>query len=1208
MQLRRLELVGFKTFVDRTELDFHPGITAFVGPNGSGKSNIFDGIRWALGETNARLLRGARMDDVIFAGSASRRATGMATVALTLDNQQGLLPLTFTEVTVTRGVTRGGEGRYAINGVDCRLRDVQMLFLGTGLGGRSYALIGQGEVDAALRATPLERRRWLEEAAGLARQKRQRTEAERRLDHAAVHLNRLTDLADELEARQVTLAEQAEAARLHRSYSEAVADLEIALVADEARRLLTSARRLEGQLEADRDAVAAAETRVHTLTTAAAELDAALAAATISWEALQQALVDGAETLRVRSAEAQALEAEAAALRAQIEHATGELDRLAAERDRHAIDAGVLERELADVRRQRTALLDALEVAEAELAQAVADADQAEADLTEARTEGLEAARAHAQARADLAALQARADLLGEAIAAARQKAEDLTTAASALARAQDAAQQACASGRAETRRADAALAAATRSLEACRADLAVAHEHVRSIELEEHRLRARLASLEEAQVQFLGFEEGVRHLLLEARAEPARVPGLRGALADLIEVPSPYQAAVAVALGRRLHGLLVDDRASAEAVVRLLEDARRGGGVVLAADALQARAGGLTFAAPEIVARASDVVAAAPSAREAVAALLGDVAIVADLPAAWRVFATGFSGELATLDGVLLSPDGAITVLGHANGVAAPLGRGQALAALRQALAAAEAERQAAERARADAMTRAEAAEEAVRAASAQRELATAALAERAQRLAQLEVEAVASAEARATLAVEIEARAVELAGVEQEILRRHADVADLEAVLRDLEAWVHDRQQTARRLMAERDARVSAASDRRIALVQIEATADALQARLDDRAAAMAQVAGRVATLEEAAAQVRSALDALADRRAAIAATCDRLTAEQRARREEVERLTAERVRLREALAARQADRVAAVEELHGAETALHRTEVRHAQTDAELVAAAARLQEQFGISLEEAARRRLETPREDARRHLEEIRSALAALGAVNLRAIDEHAALTERLRALRAQTDDLQAAGEALRAAVTHINGALRVRFRQTFEQVNREFGRLFQRLFEGGEGLLELVEDEGGGEPGLEVIAQLPGKTRRPLVALSGGERVLVALALIFAMLRVHPSPFCIFDEVEAALDDVNTRRFTTLLRELAAATQVLIITHNKGTMAAADVLYGVTMQEPGVSSLVSVRLVRTEPDGDGDRAPTGRSEVVARAPVALPAE
>jgi len=306
-----------------------------------------------------------------------------------------------------------------------------------------------------------------------------------------------------------------------------------------------------------------------------------------------------------------------------------------------------------------------------------------------------------------------------------------------------------------------------------------------------------------------------------------------------------------------------------------------------------------------------------------------------------------------------------------------------------------------------------------------------------------------------------------------------------------------------------------------------------------------------------------------------------------------------------LRQALAARQDEHRTAGEALAAADAAVHRTEVRAAQVEAELEAARGRLAAEFGVTLEAAAARRLQGSREDAQRQLTALREALRELGPVNLRAAEEHAAVRARLDALRTQVDDLDRAAALLREVIGQINAALRVRFRQTFEDVNAEFGRLFQRLFGGGSGYLELVEADDGNEPGLEVIAQLPGKMRRPLVALSGGERVLVALALIFAMLRVHPSPFCIFDEVEAALDDANTQRFVTLLRDLAERTQVLIITHNKGTMTAADVLYGVTMQEPGVSSLVSVRLV--PPEGNGQAPPAGTAAPV-REPVAAPGD
>jgi chromosome segregation protein len=400
-------------------------------------------------------------------------------------------------------------------------------------------------------------------------------------------------------------------------------------------------------------------------------------------------------------------------------------------------------------------------------------------------------------------------------------------------------------------------------------------------------------------------------------------------------------------------------------------------------------------------------------------------------------------------------------------------------------------------------------------------------------------------------------------------------------------------------------------------MALATASAEREAARIRAADRSAALAELETREAALAAAARGLANDLEEVLRQRASALAAYDRLAALQAEGRQEVDRLAAERARLRDELARAQAEHAEALEAARTAEAALHRTELRAAQAEAELGAAAARLQEQYGIDLEAAATRRLQGSREDARRRAGELQAALVAMGPVNLRAIEEHAAVAARAAALRGLLDDLAAAREALRGAIAQINAQLRVRFHQTFEDVNREFGRLFQRLFDGGEGALELVEDELGGEPGLEVIAQLPGKRRRPLVALSGGERALVALTLIFAMLRVHPSPFCIFDEVEAALDDANTKRFTELLRDLAERTQVLIITHNKGTMAAADILYGVTMQEPGLSSIVSVRLV--PPSGNGDRPSDGApgeatasraadSASAARRVVALPAE
>lgn len=1206
MQLRRLELVGFKTFVDRTELEFHPGITAIVGPNGSGKSNIFDGIRWALGETNARLLRGARMEDVIFSGSASRRATSTATIALTLDNSAGLLPMEFSEVMISRTVNRGGESEFGINGVDCRLRDIQMLFLGTGLGGRSYALIGQGEVDAVLRATPLERRHWLEEAAGLARHKRQRTEAERRLEHARAHLDRVTDIIDELTHQEQALAAQAEAAALHQSHSATLRDLELALYADEARRLLGATRRLAAQFDGEGETVRAAEQRVTETAADAAMAEAHASSTTAAWEQGQQSLLDRAELINQRASEVQALDAQAERARAEIGHLAADVERLETERAALAADIAQLEVEVSAVDAQRAAMRSHVETAEAESASAIAVAVDAAGRLLREQEASAVHARRVARHHSELSGLHARADMLAQAEATTVRRADAAGEAAGQLHQERAEAQRACEDARGAARLAEDTLAAATRALELRRAEVTAAADAVHAAELEEHKARARLASLEEAAMQFLGFEEGVREVLLAAQADASRFQGLRGAVADALHVDDRFRAAIAAALGRRLHCLIVEARAAVEPVVRFLTTEASGRATILSLDALRPRHH--AEAIPQhlsIVAKATDVVGAEPSMRSVVEALLGDVVIVSDLGAAWQVFGAGFGGRVVTLDGVLLSPDGVLSTSGRAPTDASVLGRPQTIADLRLAVDGLASRRLDAAGRRSAAIEDGARAEDALVAARAYRESAGAQLADRLQHIARLEAEAARLTESQAAHAIEARSVGAAVERTRAEIDARQAELWHAEEAARQAEARIAAITGELRRLETARDAAAGAVTTHRLAVVQSQGTLDALAARIRDRHRAIAELDARRTERSRAVAEHDAAAAHVSERRDAAAVAYARIVAEQNATKSDVERLAADRVRLRDEWALRQNEHGAAQEGLRTAQGALHKTEVRMAQAEAELGGAAARLQEQYGIALEDAAERRLDGSREDSRRRAEDLRAALRDLGPVNLRAIDEHAVVALRLRMLRSHTTDVTGAGDALRQAITIINAQLRVRFKETFESVNHEFGRLFQRMFHGGEGNLELIEDDLGGEPGLEVIAQLPGKKRRPLVALSGGERSLVALTLIFSMLRVHPSPFCIFDEVEAALDDANTQRFTDLLKDLATRTQVLIITHNKGTMTAADVLYGVTMREPGLSAIVSVRLVPSSGNGNG-RAATARDREPATA--ALPAE
>ncbi|MBI3975941.1 MAG: chromosome segregation protein SMC [Armatimonadetes bacterium] len=1186
MYLKRLELAGFKTFADRTDLEFAPGITAIVGPNGSGKSNLSDAVRWALGEQRAHALRGARTEDFIFAGSARRRAHGLAQVGLILDNTNGALPLEFSEIGVMRRATRGGDGEFFLNGVPCRLRDIQLLFLGTGLGGRSYALIGQGEVEAVLNASPQERRLLLEEAAGLARYKRRRGESLRKLEHAEAHLQRIRDLLGELQVQHAHLTEQAEAARQQRAYLQEMRTLEQALTADEARRVRSSAERSASQTDLARarlgelaEAAEAARREAESHHRHSEEL-------TRGWEAHQRRLLEvvraqaAAETavdraegrLAAHRQEEARLAAEAASLEEDLERLGAEMTGVVSERQLADDEAVAMQRELAD-------LLAALEEDERRTVALTAEVNAQEARRADLLTGRQDLARhvAAAEARATLLERQQRA--LAERRRRLEERLGDVTAEEARLARRLREIQEAA-------DRSGASHAAAVQRVRALEEEREALDDEERAAEGRRHRLEARLQALEEATAQFAGYEEGARSLLLARRGSPGRLAGILGALVDHIEVAPPYRAAVEAALGRRLFCLLTQGTGDVrEALTALRAD---GGGPVsfLPLDRLAGRHD--TGTVPEgdgILGPATDFVRAKGDAERAVEALLRDVVVVADLDRALALIASRHRGRVVTVAGELLSPDGVVTVRAARNGEGSPLSRrGDIETARRDLEEVASALGRHGERrleldreiqAAGDEIARLDEERSAHERAAAQAQAALAAAARERARFP-LDLEEIA-ADARETAAA--------LADLEAARAQSAAEAETLEAAARESDEAIAAAQRARQTHLAALEALRRQANGARLRQAGLDATRRGLTAREGDFGV-------RRGVVVERRDRILAGASALAGER-------PRLEADAAGVREAHQRLTQEQAEVQEGLAGLEADRAArdaahastveqarrAEEEARAGEAALHRAEVRAAQAEAEWTALERRLAE-AGLDWSAAEQIPLSLPRDEARGRLEALRGLLAAMGPVNMRAIDEQEALASRLDRLTDQVEDLDGARAALAELVARLDAVLRVRFRETFEAVSAEFGRLFHRLFEGGSGHLELVAETPEAEPGLEVIARLPGKPPRSLAALSGGERVLVALSLLFAMLRVHPSPFCVFDEVEAALDDANTARFATLLRELAEISQIIIITHNKGTMEAADVLYGITMQEPGVSSVLSVRLGARAPRAD----------------------
>jgi chromosome segregation protein len=1182
MRLRRITLSGFKTFAARSEVLFDPGITAIVGPNGSGKSNLVDAVRWALGETNARELRGQRMDEVIYAGGGGRQRMGLAQVELVIDNEEGTLPSEDPEVSVSRRVSRGDrDTEFRINGEHARLRDLERLLGGTGLTQNGYAVVVQNDIDGIIEATPGQRRTLVEQAAGVRALRAACEEASHRLDGADVIVRRLTDLLEDATPRLAELSDQSVAAIELRTMSERLTELRGSLAHEEwraARASLKLARkRLEqalGRCEAATEADAAF---AHRSDAARQRLDAARAARDATARRLEDARiqVERGEGLqrrfadRLRSAVAQRGVAVAdlnaivpdvnAAIRALAEVEEGDEQR----------SWELLEREADRLRIAATEAAAEAAIEAERFATAAAALAEAETDRANAGAE----ARA-ATARAELAAAAVSA-LAGETETAAAHVAELTASLASRVAEATDAAHQARLSA-AKVTEARTAVDAAWEAVNG--ADRAVADAAGEA--------RLALAALAAARGRLSGSatDGGIARAVAAAHLQARR-------LVDSLQITDDALAgAVAAALEENLGGWVVDDLVAAAAYLDREGPRER----LIRADLETVT----EPPAPEPYVLLSSVVDAAPEALGAVTQLLRGVWLAPDLEAAQRALARGAS--LAVLgDGTVVTPTGlrggrAVDTLDlarderaaslaadraerlEASAIGAAANARDRLNDLDQALSGAVEADRAARGAEAAAAALAAGAQQAIDAATAQAEHAAATLVtRRADTQTALETQSAAERQLAGAIerhaGLEVIARAAEVHLREvrggAESARLAAEEAELVLSRAKAEgAHVEERREAARRALDAARSRLAAAETRRLI-----AEGDALAA----------------------------IVHGLRGRAEAVRAAREQSTAQQE--HDVVAQPIAELELAVLALETEHAEVAVAVaragDELSAAELEVVACEA----TVAEHADAVRDLSDDDSVELDPAAAERAE-------REISRLERRIAALGAVNALAPEQHEALSARVLTIAAQRDDLAHACADLRAMARQLEREIEQRFDTVFGAVSFHFQELYTELFPGGKATLRLEEPEppvldldgiapppAERRPGVEILAQPPGKRQTPLRLLSGGERALTALAVVLALQQVNPSPFYVFDEVDAALDDSNVLRFTRLLRRLGDTQQFLVVTHNHITMAAADALWGVTIDADGTSSVLGVRFDEAEVAG----APTAALHRVA---------
>lgn len=1173
MRIKKLEIHGFKSFAERAVLNFGQGITGVVGPNGCGKSNIVDALRWCMGEMSAKHLRGRAMQDVIFSGSDSRGPMGLAEVTLTFDNDGNAPPqyAQFSEIAVTRRLHRDGTSEYLVNKVPARLRDITDLFLGTGVGTRAYSIIEQGRIGFIVSSKPEDRRSLIEEVAGITKFKARKKAAERRMESTAQNLQRVGDVVSELERQLQSLRRQAKRAEKYKELRGELRDLELHHASLETLRLMAMTKLAQSQNEAfEREAhdaqagIAAHESSIEADRERLLEIERALQrdqAASAELDTKLAALERDLEHWRRQRDEAVA---RGHAARRDLEDAEQKLEAAKAEQEAHSVTLGHLTASV-EVDRER---LHGLDAAHGETQGQITSLDaQAEA----LRRSAVEHIHEGARQRTLIAAIAKRTNELRGRLEHSTAELEDVAyrrnvaeTKARQLTEQRDALVSQMTDWRAtlETNRAQ---------LQHAVSAVGESDKLVRSLRDELSERRSRLESLQEIARHFEGYSDGVRSLM-QPESGTTAVPGIRALITDVLDVPPELEVAVEAALGERLQYVVVDaQQVGVTAIAHLRSIAGGRSGFV----PVEPRLDNATDARGDALSR----VQARPGFEAVAEYLLRDVSIVPTLDDALLAWAQSTTPvRYVTQAGEVLDAFG--TLIGGSEEGAGLLAKRREIRELEEMVAglterheAGRLEHQRLEETRGTLAADIQRLERELHAADLERIEAS------------KDLEAAQADMRRATDRAEV---------VEQERTHGRDELEQIAEEARNAE----EAAQRAEAEQSEIDAQSTALTEQRAALAE----------ELVSRAEELTRAKVESATRTEKLTGIRAALERLGNQTHELQQRIHRATngisySDNNAREladriekgsELAQETSSEALRLREALNVARArydeDRAGVLaieqqlrEQRRGSESAQERlssVRLELQRLELERKRISDHVFERHDVRIDDVLTdfHMRPAPGADAARKVSELDRSIKALGPINLTAIEECAEIETRYGFLVTQRDDLENALESLKRAIQRINRASRERFQEAFDAVNEMFMQVYPRLFRGGTAKLELVQSDDLLESGVEIIAQPPGKKLQNVSLMSGGEKALTATALVFAIFLIKPSPFCVLDEVDAPLDEANVGRFNEMLREISKISQFIVITHNKNTMTQADRLYGVTMQEPGMSTLVSVNL------------------------------
>ena len=1176
MYLKALEIQGFKSFPDKTVLNFGADITAIVGPNGSGKSNISDAILWVMGEQNSRQLRGAKMEDVIFGGTEKRNQMGFAQVTLIIDNTGHIFPRDESEVAVTRRYYRSGESEYYINRQSVRLKDVNELFMDTGMGREGYSIIGQGKIDEILSVKSGERREVFEEAAGISKFRHRKEESERKLQRTEENLVRINDKIAELELQVEPLRQQAETAKKYLVLRDELRVLEISVWLENLQALRAGALKLEADLrtaqenrqraQADLDAVYAAgeeslekirdnDVRAEALRGQVSQLDAAAQEETSAMAVLENSLSHDKQTLERLDRELADTQQRAGNLRAQADALTDRIDQIDAEAQDLARQLEELMRQLAESAGSAQQEAEALRAKET---LAVADAARGRTELA-----ALDATRTQAQARQ--AAIAADSAAAREKLDQCRREAEENNASLAAA--------------REEEQAAANVIQGHSLKMEGRRRRAQEAAQQAEQLRRQLAAMEDRIRLLTEMEKDYEGFSRAVKGVM--QAADRGTLSGIHGPVASLMTTDPQYTVALEIALGAALQNIVVDRDTDAKEAIAFLKRRDAGRATFLPMSAIR----GDMLREPRLdqeygfVGIASQLVTYDARYDGIFQNLLGRTVVVEDLDCGVnmaRRYQNRF--RIVTLDGQVINRGGSMTG-GSVSRSAGVLSRASELSGLREQLTGLKASLD-------QAAHRAEETGRDLQKAQYELDVAREQQQNAAQQVLALETRGQHYDSLRETLEATLEA-------LDAENLRLTRQTADGDARSRELQTKIDGQEDLARQLrqqaqnclagQSDLQSKTGGISDRITRCKEQQAALAAerqgAESRLADLRQLMTDLDGDCRSREDLARQLHESQVRAREQMAEHQTRCDSLHRQAEDLRGQLQTLQQEKLDLEQQRTALNRQTQTCNDAVIAAQQELSRLEQKRSAAAMEEKTILDKLWERYELSHSEAQAQRVElesVPK--ATRRIGELNRSIKALGTPNIGAIEEYERVNGRYTYLSDQRADVEQAKGELTGVIDQLTQQMTEIFAQQFRLLNDSFQETFLELFGGGKARLELEDEKDILNCGIEIKVQPPGKQLKTITLLSGGEKAFVAIALYFAILKVHPTPFCVMDEIEAALDEANVVRYARYMRRIAGKTQFIVITHRRGTMEEADVLYGVTMQERGVSRILTINL------------------------------